>query len=169
MSYTPYYPNGWQSGQSGGTPITPEALQNMEDGIKASMRALESADYPGCYYRVVDGETEWFNPPMIVGVQYRTTERYNGKVVYTKLTDCGELTNAKTVALHSFTHTLRWNFIVAGTTSRHAPYINATLDNQYSFWAIVDGPTLKMTTNGYYDGRQCYAQAWYVQEADPYA
>ena len=32
---------------------------------------------------------EWINPPMQIGVEYRTTERYNGKPVYMKLVDCG--------------------------------------------------------------------------------
>lgn len=36
MAYTPYYPSGWQSGEEGGTPITPDALNNMEDGIAAA-------------------------------------------------------------------------------------------------------------------------------------
>lgn len=43
---------------------------------------LESADYPGCYYRMADGEQEWRNPPMVFGQSYRTTERFNGKPVY---------------------------------------------------------------------------------------
>ena len=30
------------------------------------------------------GEWEWFNPPMELGVEYRTTERYLGKPVYVK-------------------------------------------------------------------------------------
>lgn len=34
MSYEKYYPGGWQSGESGGTPITPEALNHMEAGIE---------------------------------------------------------------------------------------------------------------------------------------
>ena len=33
MAYTPYYNGGWQSGEEGGTPITPAALNHMEDGI----------------------------------------------------------------------------------------------------------------------------------------
>lgn len=32
---------------------------------------------------------EWVNPPMLLGVEYRTTERYLGKPVYTKTIDCG--------------------------------------------------------------------------------
>ena len=37
MPYTPYYSGGWQSGEQGGTPITPAALNNMEAGIGAAL------------------------------------------------------------------------------------------------------------------------------------
>lgn len=43
---------------------------------------MESDEYPGCYYRMVNGEKEWRNPPMVDGQDYRTTERYDGKAVY---------------------------------------------------------------------------------------
>ena len=39
MAYTPYYSVGWQSGESGGTPITPAALNNMEQGIEDALPA----------------------------------------------------------------------------------------------------------------------------------
>lgn len=47
--------------------------------------------------RIIDGVVEpweWVNPPMVLGVEYRTTERWNGKSVYTKLIDFGALPNA---------------------------------------------------------------------------
>ena len=44
-------------------------------------------------YRTKGGEWGWENPPMIPGVEYRTTERWNGKVVYTKLVPVGYLPN----------------------------------------------------------------------------
>lgn len=58
--------------------------------------------YPhlGCYLKRVSSLTvgdgwdswEWVNPPMVPGVEYRTTERYNGKPVYVKYTgDMGGL------------------------------------------------------------------------------
>lgn len=34
---------------------------------------------------------EWVNPPMQLGIEYRTTERYLGKPVYVKVVDCGNL------------------------------------------------------------------------------
>lgn len=39
------------------------------------------------------GEWEWVNSPMVVGTEYRTTERYHGKPVYCKLVDFGNLPN----------------------------------------------------------------------------
>lgn len=35
-------------------------------------------------YRIVDDVVEWINPPMEVDTEYRTTERWLGKPVYTK-------------------------------------------------------------------------------------
>lgn len=37
MSYTPFYTGGWQSGETGGTPITPAALNHMEQGISNAL------------------------------------------------------------------------------------------------------------------------------------
>ena len=66
--------------------------QQIDDGVNAA--GIESADYPGCYYRMVGGVVEWLNPPMILDIEYRTTERHNGKPVYVKLFDFGALPNA---------------------------------------------------------------------------
>lgn len=69
----------------------------VDDGFAP---AVEIADHPGCYYRFVGGDMEWLNTPMGVGVEYRTTERYQGKPVYVKIVNIGALPNAsfKTVA-----------------------------------------------------------------------
>ena len=51
------------------------------------------------------GEWEYINPPMSTGVEYRTTKRANGAVVYTKRFSFGDLPNAtaKRVQIPSFT------------------------------------------------------------------
>lgn len=51
-----------------------------------------------------DGGTTWpewefVNPPMELGVEYRTTERYLGKPVYVKAVDCGAMANNKTIVI----------------------------------------------------------------------
>ena len=65
---------------------TNTALQNKLGGI-------ESTDYPGCYYRMVSGVVEWFNPPMTINTEYRTTERHCGKPVYKQLFSLGVLSS----------------------------------------------------------------------------
>lgn len=43
MSYERFYPNGWQSGEAGGTPITPEAMNHIEEGILNAYQAMRNA------------------------------------------------------------------------------------------------------------------------------
>lgn len=43
------------------------------------------------YYNSVWNDWEWENPPMVAGVEYRTTERYNNKVVYTRYVNLGSM------------------------------------------------------------------------------
>lgn len=149
MSYERYYPNGWQSGQSGGTPITPEALNHIEDGLKQTYSdfapAVESADYPGCYYRIVDGATEWLNPPMVPGVEYRTTERRNGKEVYTKLITPGTAAYGN---IYGFPGCNIWR------------YVARVGSNVLPFYAIEDTPYC--VCEHYYDAaRECEAFCLY--------
>lgn len=58
-------------------------LQNADtNGYLEHYLPKESKDYPGCFYRIVNGQEQWINPPMIPYKCYATTERYNGKVVW---------------------------------------------------------------------------------------
>lgn len=66
----------------------------VKDATARANAGEESAQYPGCYFRNENGVAEWINPPLIAGVEYRTAERYKGKVVYTKLINFGYLPNA---------------------------------------------------------------------------
>jgi hypothetical protein len=53
--------------------------------LNEKLTAIESTNYPGCYYIINDGIVEWINPPMIEGVEYRTIYRRGGKPEYTKI------------------------------------------------------------------------------------
>ena len=52
-------------------------------------------------YRGVLQDWEWVNPPMIPGVEYRTTERWKGKAVYTMMFDFGALPNNSLASITS--------------------------------------------------------------------
>lgn len=77
--------------ESGGTgaETAEEARKNL--GVAP---AVEDKSYSGCYYRTVDDEIEWINPPMIEDEEYRTTERFKEKPVYAKLGDIGDVGEA---------------------------------------------------------------------------
>lgn len=80
-------PHGVTAEQVGARPNT--WMPTAEDVGAAP--AIESTDFPGCYYRTVNGNIEWVNPPFELGVEYRTAERWDGKSVFTKLLDLGSL------------------------------------------------------------------------------
>lgn len=82
----------WTKQSAGG--VEPIILPVNIKGPPGVAAAEESADYSGCYCRTVDGETEWLNPPMEAGVDYRTAERWLGKAVYVRLVEFGALPNA---------------------------------------------------------------------------
>ena len=52
---------------------------------------IEDTTYPDCYYRLDNSVIEWDSPPMVPGIEYRTTERYNGKPVYAYSVNIGAL------------------------------------------------------------------------------
>lgn len=57
-------------------------------------RGEESTDYPGCYFRTVNGQTQWLNPPMdVTGKEYCTAKRHKGKAVYAINISCAALPN----------------------------------------------------------------------------
>ena len=62
--------------------------------------AIQSYTYAGCYYRMVGDEREWINPPMVLGEEYRTTERLDKLVVYTKIMNFGEMPHNSSKTVH---------------------------------------------------------------------
>jgi hypothetical protein len=42
MAFTPYYSGGWQSGEEGGTPITPDALNHYDDYLETTYTQTET-------------------------------------------------------------------------------------------------------------------------------
>ena len=88
-------------------------LAFLDEGGVAASRICVRKQMDGVW-----GEWEWVNPPMVLGVEYRTIERYQGKPVYVKLVDCGALPNSasKSISISDDT-TVRCFDIVTGINS----------------------------------------------------
>lgn len=153
--------------KSGGTGAN--SAQKSRENLEVA-QAIESQDYTGCYYRIVDGETEWINPPMVVNSEYRTTERSRGYPVYTKLINCGVPTDGKTVSISINAdeyYPIRSESYLGGLA---LPFIYGDVDNAYSVFTSVG---LDMTGNivsdkitihngGNFNAGNVYVQIWYI-------
>lgn len=110
---------------------------------------------------------EWENPPMVPGVEYRTTERWNGHPVYTAAVNMGTSASGLFGVDTDFTCTnvIRW----AGMNGGNAlPFINQTLDNQYSVWATAYNNSghvkVMLMCNSGASGASAIVQVWYVKK-----
>lgn len=105
---------------------------------------------------------ECVNPPMALGVEYRTKERYNGKAVYTKLVDLGNLPNAtrKEVAHGaSAVQVVRCCGQMSNGISLPFHYDNTT--NWIEIYA--GGTSIVVLTGNDQSTRTATAQIWYVK------
>lgn len=55
--------------------------------------SIESEENHGCYYRIVNGEVEWLNPPMEPGIEYKLTEKFENQSVYQMMVYVASLAN----------------------------------------------------------------------------
>lgn len=103
----------------------------------------------------------WINPPMSVGVEYRTTERYMGLPVYTSLIDTGVVTNGKNIAHGvTMTHLVR---TVAICNNRQCPYIWMSTDNANSIWCVANSTNIYWFVGSDMVGQNTHVQMWYTK------
>lgn len=105
---------------------------------------------------------EWENPPMVLGVEYRTTERWSGKAVYTKLVDCGVLPNA---TQKSVAHGCNASDIIRcyGQMITTGESIPMHYDGK-SILVYASQSNIWITANYDASGQKAYVQIWYTKK-----
>lgn len=150
----------WYDVVSSATAPTEWKKLAFDSEVKANTaKLMESADYPGCYYRMVDGVKEWLNPPCTVGVRYRTTERYQGDVVYTCIVDCPDVTNDMSVSIAGMNPVIRYA-ATSVSTGRTLPYGTPSMDSDVR--CFIGDNLIKFRCGSTYDGIDVRVQIWYV-------
>ena len=132
--------NGWYSlaGTELNAPTVDDGVQSVtgamlfvqssrSDRSKVQWMTIGNAGFFGYtlrrYYNPTSTEWsswEWINPPMQTGVEYRTTERWNGKPVYAKLIDFGSLPNISRKTISHNIQNVQSIVDIAATTSNGA-------------------------------------------------
>ncbi len=114
------------------------------------------------------GDWEYLNPPMNIGVEYRTTERYLGKPVYVKVVDCGSCpaSGYKDVVYETTGIVLpircegTWSF-----SNRSTIPFESTDTDQLHIGAL--GGTIRIKTGGKdFSSYTCTATVWYTKTTD---
>ena len=144
--------------------------KNNPHGVTATQvgayPAIEDTYYTGCYYRMVGGVKEWINPPVLQGVEYCTTERWQGKPVYTKLVDFGALPNNSQKVVSAGLSSKASNMLrVAGTRSDGEVlplwYRDGSADKTVTLYSSRDN--IAIITNYDCSKMTAYVQLWYVK------
>lgn len=157
------------------TNIDTDAIEKQIEELIESLRnyipPIESSDNPECYYKIVDGEKEWVNPPMVLGVEYRTTERWDGMVVYTKMMNLGLTTAGQMTIWHSTmgaTNMVRCCAVIkdSGSGAETLPGIyEQSFIGKYSAYVASCGiSSIQLYIGSGMVGRTVYATYWYTKD-----
>ena len=109
---------------------------------------------------------EWVNPPMTLGVEYRTTERWEGKPVYTTAVNVGTTVSGDLSLNTEFacTRIIRFCGYVGGYS---LPFIQGSLTGEYSTWMRAYNNSgkvgIRITANNGTANLQAVVQVWYIK------
>lgn len=151
------YQNGPADIGAGFSPLL--VLSGSEGNRIAQVYYGINASYHGCiatrYYSngpQAWSPWEWINPPMQIGVEYRTAERHNGKPVYMQLVSCGAL-EAETMKTVILPVSVDW---IVSCVGMHGPNVNG--HRQASPFYYNNGSTELVF--------HCAAEAYHIETED---
>lgn len=101
---------------------------------------------------------EYINPPMVLGEEYRTTERWNGKVVYTKLVNYSGMPNSNRYAV---AHGAAATQILRCAGMNITTGMNIPCDTVSVF---ADKTHITIITTANQNGGKAYVQIWYTKD-----
>lgn len=107
------------------------------------------------------GPLEWINPPMQLGVEYRSTERYNGKPVYAKAINFGQAPNAtyKDVShgIENFGQLVSYTGMMGGANLIETPALDSIQ---------INASNIRITTNSDVSASYVYLVLRYTKTTD---
>ena len=144
----------------GGYTIYQRYLSYAPRGVPFYREAIRYARVSGGVYKFTDWE--YVNPLLNRGFEYRTTERYQGRPVYVKVVDCGNLPNttSKRVA-HGIANVAYMIDVTLQGTNTSTFTHNA---NELTVWANYDEVYIKTLND--LSGYSVYAILRYTKTTD---
>lgn len=107
------------------------------------------------------GEWEWVNPPMVVGVEYRTTERHQGNVVYVQTKSYGTPVNGGAISFGSSATIIRHSGELGNSL---IPY-GAKGDTWYAYTNVYSGAVHLICSSNFATSAYPWTHtAWYTKD-----
>ena len=160
--------NGWYNIDLATTIIGGHNISNGELFVVSrsnnhGYQILRNIGFDGLLMRVRRGGTwkewEWIDPPMEIGIEYRTTKRYGNYSVYTKLISCGNITTGRNVIAHNLSCEI---IDYAGSCDKNAlPYHDANTNGEATLAVTLNNIIINATSQ--FNGKRAYVQIWYVK------
>lgn len=142
---------------------------NYDSATALQLAAYVSGEVYGAREKRLNvwGDWEHTNPPMELGVEYRTTERYLGKPVYYKIVDCGQIANNKQVE-HGIVNMRDCISFQGLRGSMPMPSIsNNNLSDPWSYYvADVDRTKITLACGTSAAGDTCHVMLKYTKTTD---
>ncbi len=176
-----------QHGKDGTDPLTPTAIgavgydaaQSLTDAQKAqargnisAMQGIESTDHLGCYYVLNGSAVEWVNPPMELGVEYRTTERYLNEPVYTKIVQFDNLSTNQTFDSGGKIFRVIGEYQYPDASGKYVPNmptlnVGETMVTDAPYMSFTENYNrtvrIKLKSDSEYLGKSARVQIWYTK------
>ena len=165
-----YLPNMQALGIVGGVALVKlfRASRYLPMSASAEIEAVTERGVRYAVKRLYEGDwspIEWKNPPMTLGVEYRTTERWQEKPVYTKLVSVGQLP-ATTGNIHADYHE-DWEAVHPIRCSGYLDDHDSTLpqlNGQFEAIPWATHNTVYVSTKGEPQNQyEAFVQVWYVK------
>lgn len=110
---------------------------------------------------------EWVNPPVELGVEYRTTERYYGEPVYVKVVDCGNIADNKKVAHGISNMNICFSFIGIKAGVPMPEIYNHSLSDVWTAYVVaVDRTNITLACGSSAAGTNCQVILKYIKTTD---
>lgn len=135
---------------------------------------LEGITYDGARIQLLKfdgawGAVEWKNPPMRPGVEYRTTERWDGSPVYTMLIYCGNMPTAGGTTKTDLPSSINgWvdKVLRANGTDSSGDSIPYSWEGEYRTEVSANRSAIYIYAKDDYSSNRAYVQIWYVRHQE---
>ena len=128
---------------------------------------LFNNDLTQLYFRTFkDGFwTRWMylNPPVQIGVEYATMEKWNNQTVYTKLIDCGLSENGKFVAFGENLHIVRYSGTIGNIAIPAMIGTPGSAELHANFCVNHEGIRISCSDSAELSNQHTYCRIWYTK------